>query len=111
MRRESDLSDREWLRIQALLPPRRRQGRPRADDRTTINGILFALKTGCRWQDLPEEYGSHVTCWRRHSKWVKDGTWARIWGCLTEGIGSAPVGYCTRDGAQVIASAQQQAAG
>ena len=75
----SDLTNQEWALIQPLLPPRAPTGRPRADDRKTINGILYVLKTGCRWEDLPpERYGSSTTCWRRFDQWRKDRVWEKI---------------------------------
>ena len=76
------LTDQQWARIQPLLPAPRREGRPRADDRRTLEGILYVLRTGCRWSDLPEEYGSGVTCWRRLTQWEADGTWDRVWKTL-----------------------------
>jgi len=78
-----ELSDEQWALIAPLLPPRRKgRGRPRADDRTTLNGILYVLKTGCAWQDLPRQYGSPTTCWRRLQTWSEDGTWERVWRAL-----------------------------
>ena len=74
-----DLTDAQWEAIKALLPPRRRRGRPRADDRKTLNGILYVLRTGCRWEDMPRGYGSSVTCWRRLRQWEREGVWERIW--------------------------------
>ena len=59
------LTDKQWAFIQPLLPPPAHTGRPRADDRRTIEGILYILITGCRWQDLPREYGAPTTVWRR----------------------------------------------
>jgi len=50
-------------------------GRPRADDRRTREGILYVLRTGCRWQDLPREYGAAVTVWRRLRAWEAAGVW------------------------------------
>ncbi|MBD3191165.1 MAG: IS5 family transposase [Candidatus Heimdallarchaeota archaeon] len=73
-----ELSDDEWALIQPVLPPKAPTGRPRADDRQTINGILYVLLTGCRWMDLPEKYGSHKTCWRRLKQWTEQGVWERI---------------------------------
>jgi transposase/heme-degrading monooxygenase HmoA len=73
------LTDDQWQRIQPLLPPPSREGRPRADDRRTLDGILYVLRAGCRWHDLPAMYGSPVTCWRRFQQWEQDGTWERIW--------------------------------
>jgi transposase len=60
-----ELSDEQCQFIQPLLPPRARTGRPRADDRGTLNGILYVQVTGCRWMDTPKEYGSHKMAWRR----------------------------------------------
>jgi transposase/quinol monooxygenase YgiN len=76
------LTDAQWERVRPLLPSARREGRPRADDRRTLDGILYVLRTGCRWQDLPAAYGSPVTCWRRLTRWEADGTWERIWHAL-----------------------------
>jgi transposase len=73
------LTDRQWAFIQPLLPPPARTGRPRADDRRTIEGILYVLITGCRWQDLPREYGAPTTVWRRLKQWGEAGVWERIW--------------------------------
>lgn len=75
----SDLADSEWELIRRLLPPPAPTGRPRADDRRTINGILYVLKTGCRWEDLPpERYGSGKTCWKQFDRWRKEGVWHAI---------------------------------
>lgn len=79
----SDLTDREWERIQPLLPPRYHRGRPRNNDRSTLNGILYVLSTGCRWEDLPpERYGSGKTCWLRFDHWRRLGLWNAIAGVL-----------------------------
>lgn len=78
-----ELTNEQWAVIEGLLPARREgPGRPRADDRQTLNGILYVLKTGCAWADMPERYGSYVTCWRRLQTWSEDGTWERIWQAL-----------------------------
>ena len=78
-----ELTDAQWAVIEPLLPKRRRgRGRPRADDRQTLNGILYVLKTGCAWADLPQRYGSPTTCWRRLQQWEGDGTWEAIWRAL-----------------------------
>lgn len=54
-------------------------GRPRADDRRTLDAILFVLRTGCRWCDLPQELGSASTAWRRLKAWEESGVWEHIW--------------------------------
>jgi transposase len=73
------LTDRQWAFIWPLLPPPARTGRPRADDRRTVEGILYVLITGCRWQDLPRAYGAPTTVWRRLKRWGEVGIWERIW--------------------------------
>jgi transposase len=76
------LTDSQWAFIQPLLPPPARTGRPRADDRRTIEGIVYILVTGCRWQDLPREYGAPTAVWRRLSRWGEQGVWERASGAL-----------------------------
>ena len=81
--RKTELSDEQWQRIEPLLPPPRQgRGRPRADDRKTLNGILYVLRTGCRWGDVPREYSAPATCWRRLRDWEADGTWEHMWRAL-----------------------------
>jgi len=77
-----ELSDFEWDVIRPLLPPRSRVGRPRADDRMVLNGILYVLTTGCRWCDMPVKYGSYKTAWRRLRKWEEMGVWESIFKAL-----------------------------
>jgi transposase len=73
------LTDQHWAVIHPLLPPLARTGRTRADDRRTIEGILYILIIGCRWQDLPREYGAPTTVWRRLKRWGEAGVRERIW--------------------------------
>ena len=70
-----ELTDEEWELIEPLLPPPAPTGRPRADDRKTFNGIFYLLTTGCKWMDMPGEYGSYVTAWRRFRRWQEEGVW------------------------------------
>src|ERR1700744_5732982 len=79
-----ELSDEKWNRIKAQLPvvkPSRKGGRPRADDRACLEGILWILRSGARWKDLPRDRGfpSPATCWRRLSRWERAGIWLRMW--------------------------------
>ncbi|RYZ42962.1 MAG: IS5 family transposase [Myxococcaceae bacterium] len=72
-----------WQRMEPLLPKRRRHrkgGRPFADDRAALRGILFVLKTGIAWEDLPAEvFGvSGITCWRRLNQWAKAGVFRKL---------------------------------
>ena len=62
-----------------MLPPRKpRTGRPNKDHRTVINGILWILKTGAQWEDLPERYGSYKTVSSRLYRWRKAGIWDQV---------------------------------
>jgi len=81
-----ELSDGEWEVIKLLLPPRSRVGRPRADDRMVLNGILYVLVTGCRWMDMPPRYGSCKTSWSRLKRWQDEGVWDRIFKALASMI-------------------------
>jgi hypothetical protein len=73
------LTDAQWGRIAELLPPRRAgRGRPRADDRQTLEAILYIQRTGCAWADLPPELGNHATAHRRWQEWRADGLWDQI---------------------------------
>ena len=74
------VSDSQWVLIRDLLrdPPKsKRGGRPRVPPRECLEGILWVLRTGTRWQDLPERYPSPATCWRRFNEWTKAGVWEK----------------------------------
>jgi len=76
------LTDAQWTHIAPLLPKPRRKplgGRPRVDDRACFEGILWILRTGARWRDLPPTYPSGVTCWRRLGEWERADVWLRLW--------------------------------
>jgi transposase len=79
MRDSSLLNDKQWEHIRPLLPPRGGFGRPRADDRAVLEGILWVLRSGARWRDLPREYPSASTCWRRLRDWEQEDIWLNIW--------------------------------
>ena len=76
---EEERRDDQWALIAPLLPPPRCRGRPRADDRVTLNGILWVLRSGARWKALPSRYGSPSTCHRLLQEWQELGVWERIW--------------------------------
>ena len=76
---EGDLRDDQWELIAPLLPSQKKRGRPRADDRRTLNGILWVLRSGARWKDLPKEYGSRSTCHRRLQEWQEQGVGEHLW--------------------------------
>jgi transposase len=77
--RKAFLSDEQWAKIEPLLPKVRSRGRPWAENRRVLEGILWVLKTGARWRDLPKEYPSASTCWRRLRQWEEQDVWLKIW--------------------------------
>jgi len=79
------VDDELWAIVEPLLPepkPRRFRypGRQPIDNRRALTGILFVLKTGIGWEDLPQEMGcgSGMTCWRRLRDWQKAGVWQQL---------------------------------
>lgn len=76
-RRRYELTDREWLIIEPLLPNKPR-GVPRVDDRRVLNGILWRFRTGSPWAEVPERYGPSTTCYNRFVRWRKAGVWDRL---------------------------------
>jgi transposase len=76
------LSEKQWLKIEPLLPqpkPSFKGGRPLSDNRAVVEGILWVLKTGARWRDLPPQYPSPSTCWRRLRDWEEQDVWLKVW--------------------------------
>jgi len=72
------LSDDEWDLIKDLFPAPAATGRPPRDRREIVDAILWVLRTGAPWRDLPEEYGPWGTAWDLFDKWNADGTLDRI---------------------------------
>ncbi|MFJ9809406.1 IS5 family transposase [Streptomyces sp. NPDC101158] len=66
------------VRLEPHLPMSGRRGGRWNDHRKVINGILFRVRTGIPWRDLPERFGSWKTVYERHRRWSADGTWDRI---------------------------------
>lgn len=73
-----ELTDRAWAAIEPLLPPGGRRGGRWSDHRKVIDGILWKLRTGAPWRDLPERYGPWQTCYDRFVRWRRDGTWEKL---------------------------------
>ncbi len=77
--RRHELTDDQWARLEPLLPPQRpTTGRPAKDHRTVLNGIVWVLRTGAPWRDLPERYGPWQTVYSRFRRWREAGVWDRI---------------------------------
>ena len=77
-----DLTNQQWQRIKEFIPKPRAQpgksGRPAQDLRAVLNGILWILRTGAPWADLPERYPPKSTCHRRFQEWTESGVFAKI---------------------------------
>ncbi len=105
-----DLTDEQWVVAQPLIgePPRREdgRGRPWRDSREVLNGVLWILRTGAPWHDLPDRSPPYQTCHRRFQAWVRDGTIRGVLEALARGLkgrGGPDVSECFIDGTFVVA--------
>ena len=76
------INDEQWKLLKPLLPEPKanpKGGRPPIDNRQVLEGILWVLRTGARWQDLPDRYPSPATCWRCLRLWEDQGVWLDVW--------------------------------
>lgn len=83
------LTEKQWQLIAPLFDDASRLGmvgRPSIPARDVLQGVLWILKTGARWKDLPREYPSYQTCHRRFQQWVRDGTIERALQALAEDL-------------------------
>jgi transposase len=85
-----DLTEAQWALVEPLLPKARRRadgrGRPWRDPRDVLHGILWVLRTGAPWKDLPDRYPPYQTCHRRFQHWCRDGTLERLLHALAEDL-------------------------
>jgi transposase len=78
-----ELTDAQWQRIEGLLPGKKRDpGRTAADNRLFVNGVLWVLRSGAHWHDLPARYGKWKSVHTRFARWAKNGTWERMFEVL-----------------------------
>ena len=71
-----DLTNEQWARLEPLLPPQKpKTGRPNAEHRRMLNGMLWILRTGAPWRDLPERYGPWRSVASRFYRWREGGIW------------------------------------
>ena len=68
------LTDDQWECIRPIFAPRARTGRPPLDRRNVVDGIIWILRTGAPWRDLPDEFGCWSSVWDLFDKWASDGT-------------------------------------
>ena len=88
--RRGDLTDAQWRRLEPHLPPEKPwTGHPSAPHRRIINGILWVLRTGAPWRDLPARYGPVGTVSSRFYRWRTSGVWDRILAALQSGSEAA----------------------
>ena len=74
-----ELSDEQWRRISELLPGKVGDpGRTGSDNRLFVNGVLWVLRSGAHWHDLPERYGKWKSVHKRFTRWARAGVWERI---------------------------------
>ena len=79
-----EVSDQQWRRIEGLLPGKAGDpGRTGRDNQLFLNGVLWVLRSGAPWHDLPERYGKWKTVHKRFSRWAKAGVWERVFDSLT----------------------------
>jgi transposase len=80
-----DISDEHWSLIAAFLPAERGRGcRPSHDNRRFFNGMMFALRTGIPWRDLPSDYGHWNSIFRRFRRWCEQGIFDALLETLVE---------------------------
>ena len=84
MAKRYELSDQQWQRICDLLPGKPSDpGRTGADNRLFVNGVLWVLRSGAHWHDLPPRYGKWKSVHKRFTRWAKAGVWERVFEALT----------------------------
>ena len=106
MARRYELSSEQWQRIESLLPGKAGDpGRSGRDNRLFVNGVLWVLRSGAHWHDVPERYGKWKTLHQRFSRWSKAGVWDRV---FTDLIDDPDNDYVMLD--STLVRAHQQAA-
>jgi putative transposase len=84
MAKRYELSNAQWERVRDLLPGKPGDpGRTAADNRLFVNAVLWVLRSGARWSDLPERYGKYKTVHKRFMRWAEKGVWERLFAVLT----------------------------
>jgi len=82
-----ELTNEQWSLIEDLFPEPvvgPQGGRPPVPPRDCVEGIVWMLRSGARWKDVPKCFPSASTCWRRHNEWTKAGIWAQAWERLVQ---------------------------
>jgi transposase len=109
MARREELTDEQWSLIEPLFdkpPVVTTRGRPRRAEREVLNGVLWILRSGARWCDLPDRFPPYQTCHRRFQQWNKDDRLRRVLETLAEDLhsrGGLDLSECFIDGTFVSA--------
>lgn len=111
--RRGELTDEQWEKLRPFLPPQKPKiGRPAEDHRRILNGILWILRTGAPWRDLPERYGPHGTVSSRFYRWQQAGIWQRVLEALQpQGDADEQIDWEKHSVDSTIIRAHQHAAG
>jgi len=84
---QRELTDERWNKIEPFLPQKKKSpkgGPTPKDKRDCFEGLLWILRTGARWKDMPDCFPSPATCWRRLQDWEKCGAWEAAWHAFLE---------------------------
>ena len=80
-----DLTDQQYARIEDILPGRKGDpGKTAKDNRLFLNAVIWIMRTGAPWRDLPEEYGKWNSAFQRFNRWAKKGVWDQVMAALRE---------------------------
>ena len=106
MAKRYELTAAQWKRLEPLLPGKAGDpGRTAVDNQLFVNGVLWVLRSGAHWCDLPERYGKWKSVHQRFARWAKAGVWERVFEAL---IDDAENEYLMLD--TTLVRAHQQAA-
>src|ERR671929_1233517 len=85
MAKRYELNDQQWARIAEMLPGKKSDpGRTAKDNRLFVNGVLWVLRSGAQWDELPERYGKWKSVHKRFARWAKNSVWERVFAALIE---------------------------
>lgn len=82
-----EVNDELWNIIQPILnelDPSAKTGRPRTGQREALNGIIYQMRSGVQWNQLPAQFGDDSSVHRTMQRWVAKGVFPRIWAVLVE---------------------------
>ena len=110
MSRREELTDEQWAVLEPLFPElaplEDGRGRPPKDTRAVLNGVLWILRTGAPWHDMPTRFPPYQTCHRRFQEWVRAGVFRQALEALAEDLrsrGELDLSECFVDAAFVAA--------